>query len=542
MTASEPAWHRDRALLALLTLSLALNAWGLDWGLPSAFGWAPDELLPETVLAGASQAFSAGWHSKYPALHHVLLLASYAPFLLAEGWRPGSPPSAATYERLFLAGRVLSLFMGLGVVALVHACGRHLLTRRGALFASALAATLLPFVYYAKLANLDVPYLFWWLLSLWFQLRLLDSGRRRDLLGAAVSAALSIATKDQAYALYVLTIPAGLAYWARRTGRYAGQSTLLRWVNTLRDRDLLAAGLAALATLALSYNLLFNWQGFMAHVALITGSASRDFRLFPATLEGHWGLLVQSLANLAFCLGPGATLVCLAGLLTLLVRAQRQPAVRGPLAFLLLPAASYYLTFIAVVLYSYDRFLLPIALLATFCGGGLLAEGWAWAGWRGRLARLATVFVFVHGLGRALSLDVLMVHDARYAAEAWLRAHVAPDADVAGVGSLPQLPRLDGLRWRIVPPAVAALSAAPADFLVVNADLARRSRAGSGRASFYARLEGGSLGYREVRRWRTRRPWLLFDTERLQGGAFGPVLSNLERVNPEIVLYARPTR
>lgn len=529
----------DPALLAVLAASVALNAWGLDWGLPSAYGWAPDELLPETVLAGAAQAFSHGWHSKYPALHHVLMLVSYSPWLLAKGWRPGVELDGGTYERLFLAGRVLSLLMSLGCIALVHACGRHLLARRGALLAAALSATLLPFVYYAKLANLDVPYLFWWLLSFWFLLRALDSCRRRDLVGAAVSAALAIATKDQAYGLYVLMIPALLAYRARAGGCYAGQPAWRRWLRTLGDRDLLLAGLAGLATLVTAYGLVFNWSGFWAHVAVITGDASQDFQMFPATLQGQWSLGLQSLANLAFCLGPPASLVSLAGLLMAWARAWRQPDRRVPLALVLLPAVSYYVTFIAVVLYSYDRFLLPIAVLATFFAGGVLAEAWAWPGWRGRLGRLLTVFVLAYGVGRALALDVLMVHDARYAAEAWLRTHVPAEASVAGVGTLPQLPRLDGLRWHVMPPAATVLAATPAEFLVVNADLARRSRAGTGKASFYTRLDSGQLGYREVQRFRTRRPWLLFDTERLQSGAYGPVVSNLERINPEIVVFTR---
>lgn len=529
----------DGALLVVLAVSLAVNAWGLDWGLPSAYGWAPDELLPETVLTGASQGFSHGWYSKYPPLHHVLMFGSYTPWLLAEGWRPGTELTASTYQRLFLCGRVLSLLMALGVVALVYACGLHVLARRGALFAAGLAATLLPFVYYAKLANLEVPYLFWWLLSLWYLLRVREHGRRRDLVGAAISAGLAIATKDQAYGLYVLMIPAVLAYRARRAGRHAGQPAWRRWWRALGDRDIQMAALAGVLTLVCAYNLPFNGSGFLAHVALITGDASRDFRMFPATLAGQYELFAQSATNLGFCLGPPAAGVCLLGLLTLVARAARRPALRAPLVFLLLPAVSYYLTFIAVVLYSYDRFLLPLALLATFFGGGLLAEAWAWPRWRGGLARLATVFVFAYGLGRALSLDILMVHDARYSAETWLRTHVPADADVAGVGLLPQLPRLDGLRWRLVPPAVSGLVAAPPQFLVVNADLARRSRPGTGKASFYARLEHGELGYREAQRWRTRWPWLLFDTERLLGGAFGPVLSNLERVNPEIVVYRR---
>ncbi|PYQ51467.1 MAG: hypothetical protein DMF78_13305, partial [Acidobacteria bacterium] len=63
------------ALLAVVALSLALGAWGLRWGLPSEYGWAPDELLPQDVDAAVAQGFAHGWHTKYPPLHFAALAA-----------------------------------------------------------------------------------------------------------------------------------------------------------------------------------------------------------------------------------------------------------------------------------------------------------------------------------------------------------------------------------------------------------------------------------------------------------------------------------
>ena len=38
-----------RALGLVLAAALVLGIWGLRWGLPSEFGWAPDEVLPADV-------------------------------------------------------------------------------------------------------------------------------------------------------------------------------------------------------------------------------------------------------------------------------------------------------------------------------------------------------------------------------------------------------------------------------------------------------------------------------------------------------------
>jgi len=388
-----------------------------------------------------------------------------------------------------------------------------------------------------------VPYLFWALVSLRFLLRAVERPRPRDLLGFAVAAVLAVATKDQAYGLYALGLPLlALAYLRRRAGASRG-------AGALTGRDLLAAALGATVTFVLAFNLVFNWSGFVAHVRLITGSASEDFRLFPATLAGHAALARQTAVNLAFVLGLPALAVCLLGAATAIAR--RLAGGRAPLdrergrpddrllVLLLVPAVSYYATFLALVLYSYDRFLLPVAVLLTFFGGRVLSEATAWPGWQGRLGRVVALVVVVYGVARCASLDALMLNDARYAAERFLAERVGPDERVAGIGALPHLPRFDGLRWTTLPPSISTLAGTRPEWLVINADLGRRAPEGSGKARFYERLGRGELGYRQVyvQRWRAR--WLFFDPERLQAGAYGPVLSNLERVNPEIEVFTR---
>jgi hypothetical protein len=46
------------ALGVVLALALVLGAGGLRWGLPSEFGWAPDEVLPADVDAAVAQRFA----------------------------------------------------------------------------------------------------------------------------------------------------------------------------------------------------------------------------------------------------------------------------------------------------------------------------------------------------------------------------------------------------------------------------------------------------------------------------------------------------
>jgi hypothetical protein len=75
-----------RALAAVIIASVAINACGLWWGLPSQ--WAGDEILPDHVLDGLSQSFAHGWFDRYPPFHFYLLSVVLSPWMLVKsfGW------------------------------------------------------------------------------------------------------------------------------------------------------------------------------------------------------------------------------------------------------------------------------------------------------------------------------------------------------------------------------------------------------------------------------------------------------------------------
>jgi len=515
------------ALALLLTASFGLSAWGLTWGLPSVAGWAPDELLPSAVLDGMARRFSGGWHDKYPPLHFYLLAVLYLPVLKAEGLRAGMPVPPEVYHRLFLIGRVTSLLMATATVWLVYRCGRELGDRRAGLLAGAIVALMAPFVFYAKLANLDVPYLFWWALSMLFLLRALRRPGQRDLVLFAVAAALAVTTKDQAYGLYALTAP--LLLWLRLRAR---GETGLRAAASLAGEAWRAAAVAFVVFAAV-HNVPGNAAGLRAHFELITGSASRDFREFTGDVAGQAGLVASTARHLVFVLGWPAALAGAAGLFATL----RERAARW--LVLLVPALSFHATFLAVVLYVYDRFALPLAIVAALFGGRLLSAAWDGAGWRRWAGRGAAGVIVAYGLGRAAAVDLALVTDSRYAAEDWLKAH-AGEALVGAIGPVEYLPRLDGLNGRPIGPAIARLERLQPEFVVVNADYAARADEGSGERALYLGLESGTLGYREA--WRHRQPGrgLPLDTADLvERTGREPLRSNLGKVNPEIRVYLR---
>jgi 4-amino-4-deoxy-L-arabinose transferase-like glycosyltransferase len=493
----------------MVALSAALDVWQIGWGLPSDYGWAPDELVPSAVLAGAAQGFAHGWYEKYPPLHYMLLALSYVPVAAAlRVFAPGAGPGPIVHA-LFLAGRGLSVLMAAGCVVLVYRIGRAAQDETASVLAAGLAAFTPTFVYYAKVANLDVPYLFWFCVSLLFYLRSLARRQMRDYLAFAVSAAAAVATKDQAY------------------GLYAGMLLFLAW--RLRDRRLVVAVAAGALTLLVLDNALLNPAGLVEHFRLAAGPASRAFRVFPATARGELLLALDALRQLRFVLGWPALLVCAAGI-ALAVRDRN-----GLLLATLVPVVAYLVLFVGVVLYVYDRFLLPVTVVAALFGGAFLSRlirRWRAAGLAAAVALLGW------NAARAASVDLLMAADSRYGVEERLRQE-AGGLLIAAAGPLEYLPRLEGLRWRRLGPSPRRLAEMKPDLVVVNADYARRADPGTGERQLYDALDSGAAGYVLALSHRGRPRFSLLREDEWSPERPLPILTNLDKIGPEIRVYRR---
>jgi hypothetical protein len=240
-----------------------------------------------------------------------------------------------------------------------------------------------------------------------------------------------------------------------------------------------------------------------------------------------------SAANLAFCLGPPALAAALLGLLS---------ALRGgparALAPLLVPGVSYQLGFLALVLYCYDRFMLPWAVLLAFFGGHALDALLARGGAARVLGGAWLLLIVLYGVGRAVALDLHMRHDGRYAVEDWLAARAEPQETIGQLAPSLFLPRLKPAGLRAVGPDPAQVLEARPRFLVDNAAYARRAHLAPEEHALRADLASGAAGYRLalVHRWRAP-AWLPFDPADLDRPTL--VVSNLARVNPEIHVWER---
>ena len=499
-------------LFILMAAGFVLIMFGLMWGLPNLYDFAQDSVVPQGNLAQVNASFEKVTAFRYPPFHFLLLRACFVPArsLLQLSGLAENPKAASTF--FILAARLVSAAMALGALGLIYAIGRRLWdagTGRAAALLFALSPVTL---YYAKNANLDIPYLFWLALALFFYVRILQENRRRDYLWLGLAAALAVCTKDQAYG-FILPMPVVLFFHLRAKFKLP--------LSEFLPRALHFAGPAALGfavPFVAIHNILFDPAAFWRHVGVIVGPGSEGWRQFSRGPIGQLRLLVETVLRLC----DGWTLAGLALAIYGLVVAFREGGERRTRLATLVPVLAYHLTFLAVIGYVYPRFILPMLLvLALFAGRGAVV---LWRG--GGLGRIAVV-VLAAWIGLAgLSVDYVMSEYPRYDAQKWLEAHASAETQLFYVGDMRDMPRfnwpLDAHPVEPTPAAIAALRPA-ADLIVLSfeeehpatksnsmriAPILRRHLGDWGLIGapdrgkgFLERLVAGEFGYTEVARF-----------------------------------------
>src|SRR5207237_6966450 len=123
------------------------------------------------------------------------------------------------------------------------------------------------------------------------------------------------------------------------------------------------SGLTALSFMILM-NVPFNICGVVRHFQLITGPASQDFQMYARTSAGTAKMLVDSVRLMGNIMSWPLFVAAVAGA-GIAVKCRQVPII-----LLLIAGLSYSITFLCILLYQYDRFLLGLVITLS------PAEGW----------------------------------------------------------------------------------------------------------------------------------------------------------------------
>jgi hypothetical protein len=525
-----------RVLAGILLLALALMLLGIHWGLPNHESWNGDDISPAKPLRVVHD-WLHGNH-KYPYLHWWLNLALYAPWILGVaaagevdlGCFPRLAPECFANPlrdmTVFMTiSRLLSVAMGVGVVLATRQLALALHGDRvAALFAALCCAASPTFLFFCHTGNLDLPLLFWFTLSLVAAVWLWRRGTPLDYAVFGLVAGGALATKDAVLGAYVLPGLGLLWVHGERVGREHGLRGLAWLRATLFDRRLLVLVGIVLGVYGLVQNALFNPSGLVEHFKIWT-EGGPVLNYLRSRNTGALHVLRHLLFSLEALLGWPMLALCAAGAVAASFAARRTLA-------LWLPFLSYT-AFGLAPSFVEPRLVLPLLpLLAVW--GGVLASRLVRLQGAPRIAGAALLALAAsHEILLALSLDVRMLRDSRYAVEAYLAEHVPPGTPVAvlsGSGFLPRVRRM-GYDVRVYLPGSVkrgVLESSGLDWALFNSIGHPMAD-----ASYLRDLRSGRLGYEvafEAGETRKQRGWL---ETRQRPGVVSPRITLLRRVGAQ---------
>jgi len=558
---SSPPNFSHRWLIIILLVSLSINTIGIGWGIPNKNDeWPVDSFNPVAAMAVTKRAFldepwNSGWFNrKYPLGHPIVLSTVQIPYLAwlrltGEFHRPTSdypygfrdPERALTV--LPLLARVVSVLMGVAVVGLAYVIAARLFGTSAGLVAAVLVTGTYPMVYYAHMANADMPLLFWLALTVVAALVWADRSSSGAAALCGIAAGMALFTKEQSIGMLV-AVP---LVWLLRSR----SKRVLEWHTAMKQIAL--AGMGFMAVTVLVGNLWRNPAGFLNRWRFLLGVLPEEISEVyePLVLRNpalfSLGAEIDNLLAWAdivtHALTVPVTIVCLAGVVWTLWRHPRQAAIP------LLLGVSYYLislrTLGAVSAHYTMPLLFSLIILGGAIGGALLDRIQRLPNLRlRRLAMSGAVAAMGFALLPAIEIDHLLINDPRYAAEAWLRAHVLPGGRVEIYQPAKRLPRFSpDLQISTVPldkrtvelflergPEVVVLSSGGdagltgrrnpdwqlGDPLLIHLEPTKK---------FFELLHGEKLGYHRVAHFHTAPLWI------------APRIGSL---NPEITIFARP--
>lgn len=425
-------------LLGVATLHVV----AIGWGLPSSDGWDVDGIAPRDFLPGVVKTFTPHEYFTYPPLHLLLLTFLSLPITVVElGRAPSLAPADLVHTFLAtdvmtafaLIARLVSFLMSLGVVLAMGSLAKSIFQAPSArAWAMAVAGVEVAGTYYAHTTNLDMPAFFWSSLALVSLVDALSSDAPKRLRRVAILAACAIATKDQAYAVFALTLPIVIAAWFF-------VSTKQRRLEIAREA-LVCAGLA-IGLVLLFDGAVWNPSGFVARLHFLTGSASQDYALHSNDWPGRLSAFEDAVT---FLPNHYPTAVVPLFAMGLLIAVEKRRG-RGRIIALvpLLGILSFTLCFNLVARRIEERFMLPQMQLLAVYAGGLGVVSARLEGRRVARSLLLAGATLVVALGARMSATVLanMIGDARYDAERFLRENVKRGELVEVYGSNPYLPR-----------------------------------------------------------------------------------------------------
>ncbi|MSQ25205.1 MAG: phospholipid carrier-dependent glycosyltransferase [Dehalococcoidia bacterium] len=509
-------------LAAILGISLFFRIYGIAWDGGTLFH--PDEraiIVKVHELNFPTHDLSSLFTKESPLNPHWFPYGSFPLYVLKfVAWL--APPflHQPDLARLAEVGRALSAVFDTFTILLVYLTGARLFGKVTGLLGAALIGLAALHIQQSHFMVTDVMLAAFLMASFFFLTRVMEGGRRRHFLLAAIFFGLALATKISAAPFALAFVVAGLLY-ARQRG-LTPEDRRLRGGQAWRGL-LTAALVAGLVFVAAQPYAIIDWARFTGDVTE-QSEMVRRIRDYPYTRQyiDTTPYLYQARQLATWGVGLPAGLLLWGGFLASLIVAARR---RDPRHILLLSWAVPYFLITGGFDVKFMRYMIPLTPFLAIIAGALMTAAVRWARER---RRPLLQWALVTACGSALALTLLYAvsyvriyarpHPAQ-AAAAWLRENTPPNAVFAkehweeGLPNLPGHPIIElelynddheGKRRQVMDRLVQA------DYLVfysnrLYATIPRLPEPYPFTSAYYEMLFSGNLGF-ELAHWESSYP------------------------------------
>jgi len=500
-------------LLTILGFALLVNVTGIQWGLPGKTLWAPDELKPSDYTYAIKKDFSHGWHTRYPPLHYKIVASVYKPVIDWIDPTPRQWSELQFYSNFYLIGRGINIVFSVGILLLVYLVSKILFSPSTALTLTFLGVWVVPISYYSKIGNLDIPYVFWFFIAFFFYIRYQKAPSALQHIIYTVASVLSVASKDQAYGLFILPT---LFMMAKSIHRHHASGKSI--VANLFSIENLSVVFVFILTFILAFDLPGNKLGFVQHLKLIAGDASEPYRIFQRSFSGEVLMAGSSLVTIIYSVGLVTFSLCIVACLN------KQRFLK--ILPILLPAGSYYICFMAVIGYNYLRFFLPVSLLILIASGFTLEI--IKLQWKPSLRILLLTLAALPGIYLTLTINNGMLHDNRLQIESFFRITALKEGSVTLFEPSAYAIRTTAIPQKIVAQKTMKLEKITLNtrYVVINPDDWNKENPGNSLSDFMT-----SQNYRKMLSFPGMNESLFLN--------WLPVYSNLDKISPPLAVFEK---
>lgn len=219
-----PLKKNNVILLLILLIAVLVRFVGIGWDLPSAYNVDGYYVIDQVRLAFQEQDFTA-YDFKYPGLYtYVLALGYRIYYFFGSLLGIFRTPSDVGEIEIWLLGRFITAFFGVGTVLLLYLIGKSMYSRKVGLISSLFLCFTFSHVGLSRQIRPDAPMAFFIMLSFLFVYSIYEEGKLRHYLLAALFAGFSIATK---WTGAVLIVPIFLAHLLGGLQRKKGAAGIL---------------------------------------------------------------------------------------------------------------------------------------------------------------------------------------------------------------------------------------------------------------------------------------------------------------------------